>query len=60
MFGLNSRFGSSFKISAEAFMLEGLDHRDSIACCASRNKSGVQVQRIVRLHRATGRSSCFK
>ena len=43
MFGLNSRFGSSFEISAEAFVLEGLDHRASIARCASRNTAGEQT-----------------
>ena len=43
MFGLNPRFGSGFEVSAEAFVLEGLDHRNSIARCAPRNKTGEQT-----------------
>ena len=38
MFGLNSGFASGFEVFLQAFVLKRLDHRESVACCASRNK----------------------
>ena len=38
MFSLDPRLASCLVVAPQPFVLERLDHRRSIACCASRNK----------------------